>query len=697
MAEEITLENASTKAVFARDDGRLIRLTNKLTGWELIRRPELGMSFRLAVPLPGKRDNLVLGEDQGLTSHSLSADGKELTLGWEKVHSKYGGEHEIDFHGTVRVTDNGLEFTGKVINRSKLTVEVAAFPCLGDLAPSAADKQLVEFAPGGAVDAYTIELYPKFVQDKGYWGVDHLCQNRAMTPVNDCILLKEEDQGFYVGPLDADADHMIQFWFEKKPGALDSYSGLLPPGDSISGHTVALEAMVLHYVFVGPDAETKLAGVAVAAYQGSWHKGMDHHKAWREKWFRRPVTPGWVDDVHSWLQIQINGAEDNRLFKYKELPEIASECKDAGIEAIQLTGWRFGGQDRGNPCHDTDDVLGTREELIEAIRQCREMGVKIVLFCKFTWYDQTQPYYKTEGLRHVARDPYGDPYVRRGWQYGTWVQLTGINERRQVFTCNGCRDWRKTALREFKKAADLGAAGILYDEAQHHGPAIYCFADDHGHPVPAFNFYYDNLLVQEFKEYSDETDPDFLYAGENCNERQMLEYHLAYTRFSKGSRHVRRYVAPWEPIMMAVTGFDDRNQINKCLQYRYIMSYEPFNFKGRPSDAPLTLAYGRKVDDLRRLYREYLWDGEFRDGLGGSVSRDGEPYDDYTVFRNLKTDKHAVVVANIDHEHSISVAVAIEANDAATFIRVTPEEPDPQKTAGRIVVGPRSVAVLLEQ
>ena len=32
--------------------------------------------------------------------------------------------------------------------------------------------------------------------------------------------------------------------------------------------------------------------------------------------------------------------------------------------------------------------------------------------------------------------------------------------------------------------------------------------------------------------------------------------------------------------MTAVTGFNDRNMVNQCLMYRYIISYEPYNFKG---------------------------------------------------------------------------------------------------------------------
>ena len=38
---------------------------------------------------------------------------------------------------------------------------------------------------------------------------------------------------------------------------------------------------------------------------------------------------------------------------------------------------------------------------------------------------------------------------------------------------------------------------------------------------------------------------------------------------------------------------------------------------------PMTLAYGKKIDDLRRQYKVWLWDAEFRDTLGGKVGADG--------------------------------------------------------------------------
>ena len=58
--------------------------------------------------------------------------------------------------------------------------------------------------------------------------------------------------------------------------------------------------------------------------------------------------------------------------------------------------------------------------------------------------------------------------------------------------------------------------------------------------------------------------------------------------------------------MTAIIGFDAREGLNLALLYRYIISYEPYQFKGRLTDFPLTLAYGKKIDALRRKYREFF-------------------------------------------------------------------------------------------
>jgi hypothetical protein len=52
--------------------------------------------------------------------------------------------------------------------------------------------------------------------------------------------------------------------------------------------------------------------------------------------------------------------------------------------------------------------------------------------------------------------------------------------------------------------------------------------------------------------------------------------------------------------MIAFIGFNDRNTINKALLNRFIISYEPGNFKGHLDEFPLPVKYGSMVDALRK-------------------------------------------------------------------------------------------------
>jgi len=131
--------------------------------------------------------------------------------------------------------------------------------------------------------------------------------------------------------------------------------------------------------------------------------------------------------------------------------------------------------------------------------------------------------------------------------------------------------------------------------------------------------------------------------------------------------------------------------LNEILMYRYIISYEPYNFKGHLSDFSLTLAYGQKIDVLRRRYKEYLWDAEFRDTLGARVSSDGAVR--YLVFVT-RSGKRSIVV--VSKEWSNAIRVRAEMPKPGTLVVVTPENPDPVPTQGKLEVPARSAAVILE-
>jgi hypothetical protein len=132
--------------------------------------------------------------------------------------------------------------------------------------------------------------------------------------------------------------------------------------------------------------------------------------------------------------------------------------------------------------------------------------------------------------------------------------------------------------------------------------------------------------------------------------------------------------------------------INRALLYRYIISYEPYNFKGDLDDFPLTVAYGKKMDAFRARYSDYLWNGEFRDTVGASIQiAPGVPIS-YSVFLHSSQRLRAVVLINDDR--SDAHEVTIELDRAGALHSASPERPELEPCGPAVIVPARSAVVV---
>ncbi len=323
------------------------------------------------------------------------------------------------------------------------------------------------------------------------------------------------------------------------------------------------------------------------------------------------------------------------------------------------------------------------------------MGVKVILFAKFTWADRATERFRTELIKQAVKDPYGDYQMHGGYEYQTMTQLLGINTKRLIPMCFLSEDYLQVCEEEFQKTLDLGADGILFDECLHHGPALLCFDESHGHRYGAPVYANDRLLIQRFAEMAHRQNPDFLFAAEAAYDWEFEAYHASYHR-SESKHHIplSRYMLPDVPLVTAVTGFNDRNMVNQCLLYRYAISYEPYNFKGHLDDYPLTMAYGEQMDALRTELRDYFWDGEFRHEVGTTVTVEGKPHHPYAVFLNRENGKPGVVVANYDEDKTITVRVSADDGSPLTRYRLV-DDPAWKSTEDGVVLPPCSAAVVI--
>ncbi len=698
---EVVLEDDHLLVAFDPVSGALTRMESKSTHWDIERRPAFGESFRLMAPMPNRRCNFILGSKQRAKSVEKITPS-QVQIQWTNLLSEHAGVLPITFTGTVTLKEGALTFDAILDNQSSLPVETVDYPYFGDLNPPTPDTTMdAHHMWTGALQ--TTEIYPQFANELGYWGVRYPTKNLNSNQSQFC-LIQSPQQGIYVAIQDPAIRYLLQFTFEQHPGVIDWNTNDVPRTDEIAGTPVHLEFRTCHFVFNHPHTSVNLAPVVLHPYSGDWHAGLDIYRAWRATWFATPSIPAWVKEVHSWQQLQIDGAEQDFSIPYRDLLKYGDACADNGVRAIQLVGWNLGGQDGGGPSLSTDPGLGTWDELHDAIAQIQAKGVKMILFGKPIFADMSTDWYKEVLYEYECTDPFGNKYESGGFSYDTPTQLASIDNRRRAIMDVCCQEYRDIATHEFEKTVQLGAAGWLFDEVLQHNGILYSFSADHGYTPPGYQYGGDIPLVKQFREAADKTDPkyflpggvksgtDFLFAGEGPGDWLMPYYVLGYYRIGWGTRHALRYIDPQIPLMAAVRGFDARDEVNLCLLYRYIIELRAIQLQGPLTDFPLTLAYGKKVDDLRRKYKAWVWDAEFRDNIGADVTADGRVR--HTVYRR-SDGKRAVIVVNLEQQKAVTAKLDLPS--PGTLVTATPEESDAQPLSGSLHIPARSAVVVMEQ
>ena len=485
--QKYLLENENMLAEIDLKRGALSGFKNKETGWEIIGAGEkAACSFEARIRLADGSLHTINAFSQEFPKITTAENA--LTLVWNSFEVA-GQKLEITFTGTIAMTADGLTYGGRIVNNSDCTVEELSWPFLRDITiPADTRKMFFQYMTYSKFN--TVELYPK-EPGKGW---SHL-------PENSFTLIHNTKQGLYLSSMDHELNEYIRCEYELFPDAEYAAFAGSPFSRQDAGERKRMRTQVkaARMLYVQEHSAETLVPFIMAPYTGTWHKGVDIYKKWRSTWFVPPHRANWLSHVNSWQQLQINTSESRINFKIKDLYKYVDECRKYGVDAIQLTGWTKGGQDRGLPSHDPDPRLGTISEFRKAIEYANRKGVKILLFTKFTWADLTTDYHE-QYLPHLAWNQARDTCIHPGYNYNTYTQLIGINTRRFGIFCMLDKDLRRKLHAEFQKCLDMGAPGMVYDENQHHAGTFLCFNPNHGHKVPGFVYKGADLLGREFYE-----------------------------------------------------------------------------------------------------------------------------------------------------------------------------------------------------
>ncbi len=670
-------------------NGSLLRFSSLATGW-VIQQHDGTSLFNFCIPVEGDANNRVYGNDQP-PPHLEQMDGG-VKLTWERLRDERGETLDISFTAFIHLMD-GLRFEGRIVNHSPFLIEHIAYPCMGGIRPHHPSQEM-NLLSWGYAGARQAQIYPQFAGEYGYWASE-FPYKRIGVPNSGFALIQTEKQGLYIGCHTTRLDYRLEHFFELKPAIADSLTFTsVYPGSTPQGIAPRVEMAPVHMPFLQPGQSLALLPVTYAPYQGQWEHGLERYKAWRETRGTQPCAPSWLNQVHSWYQVQLNSYGDGLRYQYKDLIGIAKTLKAHGIGAIQVTGWTLDGQDGQTPVHEVDPRLGTYDELKAVIGQIEAMGIRVILYCKFVFADTRTEWFRTELKDYASRDIYGDIHTFPGYAYERPSIFAGINTHRLAIMCPNHSKWREVCAKQLRICIDLGASGVLFDETHEYGNMMYCFDPSHGHAVPGYAHDGSKLLAHALKqECLAAGRPDFLLAGEAIYDLFYEDYPLSY--FRMGARHapVQRCIDASYANLVGVWGYDDRNALNLCLLNRYIISYETRNFRGLPDEFPLTLEYGKSIDRLRERYQERLWDVEMLPQDTVALSAQPGAHIAYTVYQNKQSGLKTLMIANLSDRME---EVNVELPGGREWQLVSPERPEPAATDSLLSIPARCAFVLLE-
>lgn len=659
---EVTLKDKSLVVGFDASSGALTRLVSESPHWIIERLPGQGVSFRLTAEDSHHREFEVLGQNQRAVEIKKIST-RQLRLEWRELKTEQGQVLPIALTAIVSLTNGFVNFDASVANDSPLMVSTIEFPCLGDLNPPETNAPLWS--------EHT------FYGDLKSADITHGAT--IMSRQSLFCLIQSTNAGLYVEMDNATQPYLLDFVFQDRGFPA---SRKFPP---------RLEFHTTHYVYVHPHTALNLVPVVMRCYAGDWHSGVDCYRDWRRTWFKEPHLPNWASQVHSWTMIRMNTPEQDYGLPYTNFVEYGREWASNGVRAVQVVGWNIGGQDADDPSYDTEPGLGTWQQFHDAIARVQAMGVKVILFAKLNWADLSTAWYSNELYKFQCTDPNGRRYEQGGYAYVTPTELAGIGLHRRAVMDFLDPQYQQIARMEFDKILALGSEGWLWDEVCHHADALYNWAPGHGYTPPGYIYHGDLIVARQLRAAANRVNPDFLFAGEGPEDWLMQYFPVSETGIT--GVPFNQYLDTTNSLVLAgVSGFDDRETLNLILMDRYVIQYEPFFYKGHITDFPLTLAYGKKIDALRRKYQEYLWDGQFHDTVGAEVAADG--LFRYSVF-TTSAGKRAVVVVNTDPDKAISARVSIP--KAGALMVATPDDPEAKPTAGIIQIPRRCAAVVMER
>jgi len=464
--DTVELSNELVDFSFARRTGCLVQIRDRVDGQEHIGRRDDGQLLRVMCPSPTWQSRYADAQ------HAMPPEIRERASGLEFHWAALGapdGEAKVEARVNVDLPPDSPEaiFTLWLRNCGDHRFHEVRFPWVGGwtgLAGRGKDRGLCGCAP--------VELYPGTREILSYNLAGY---HRRRYYVYNCqMMLPFMDVS---GP-DSGLSYIC---YQERPrlgGMVVENLDREPDGLSLSWSWV-------HFPFTRPGQSWHSPPVGIGTHRGDWHATADRYRAWAQGWWHPPPTPKRLRTSIGFQTIQSRGFDGTPFHRFRDIPQLAKEGLDFGVEDLCIWDPIAGvylRPDEGDFWEEFDPSESL-EDLRAALARAEEMGVNVSTLVNFRLIRGNSELYRRIGEEMVRRTVFGTPGSEEwsNFSYKHASPRTGYLSRDGRVLCQKSRAFRERALSIVRQTLRLGFTSLFIDQTFEGSP---CFSETHGHDSP---------------------------------------------------------------------------------------------------------------------------------------------------------------------------------------------------------------------
>lgn len=591
--------------------------------------------FRIQLSCNNSDQDCILGKEQSLSSYERTTDG--IIFHWDgPLKSTSSKRIDIDVVMNIVFNGCGLEFQLNVQNNSPFDIVEVRYPFISGLLNigSHESKEIKLFAPCGEkigydIDSWAWELYKPFRDYNFPYPVGRSWHSSCPDPYLFMpwidIYNPRLDRGIYIGMHDTVIrTKVLNIGQVKKKSA---ENGII--------------ASLVHFPYTKPSEYFKGSPFVLQFHEGGWKQAGKIYRNWFLSQF--PLSDpkkDWMRQSSAIQYLMFLLPEGNVIYKFKDIPKIASEAKKYGTD-LMISGWHHGGHDNGYPWYEPDPRLGTYEDLEAGIKACHKIGMKVSFFANIqpvtlacNRYKEVKKYLWT----NIKGDS-GEETRTTSFGMGTLGARMGFTPRRMVWGSPGLAKFREILVHQFRKLAEIGADGIHFDKCMgadlDFNPGLLMSPDQAGTGGMI-------KCLEEIYSACRVINPDFCFTWEWFQDRILSFGGITWWQ---GGQPPMKWIFPEWAGSLPVQNLHDFAIVNHAFKYGHQLLVQFGRGSHSMGSRPYKwiAEYVGEINRIREELKETIFLGEYLEKDNVHIKNQSTGY---SVFRNMDTGKRACILEN---------------------------------------------------